>query len=131
MSDSSPVVEAVAAAKAVAPPAPAAAPKSKPHEIRPKKHMHPYLCYVTANVSSDTKMSDTAGSDAGDTAAVKTVTGAGGKMKLIAENWRNLAAEDRKPYEAMAQKDGLRRDKEMKEFNETGYFTNKDGLHSS
>ena len=43
-------------------------------------------------------------------------------MCLIAEKWRELEEEDKKPYEEQAAKDRKRYEKEMKAYNEEGSF---------
>jgi len=43
-------------------------------------------------------------------------------MCLIAEKWRELEEEDKKPFEEQAAKDRKRYEKEMKQYNETGAF---------
>jgi len=43
-------------------------------------------------------------------------------MCLIAEKWRELEDEDKKPFEEQAAKDRKRYEKEMKQYNETGAF---------
>lgn len=47
------------------------------------------------------------------------------------EAWKKLSLEEKKPYEALHQKDLKRHEKEMKEFNELGYYTNADGIKST
>jgi hypothetical protein len=53
-------------------------------------------------------------------------------MKVVAQNWKKMSADEKKKYEAMAQEDKKRYETEMQEFNRTGYFTlAKTGVHSS
>lgn len=61
----------------------------------------------------------------------KTLTSMGDVSKKIGELWKALSDEDKKPYQEMAEKDVLRYQREKKEFDETGFFTNKDGVNSS
>ena len=42
-----------------------------------------------------------------------------------------MSDEEKKPFEIMAQKDRDRFTKEKKDFDETGFFTNTEGVHSS
>lgn len=45
--------------------------------------------------------------------------------------WKELSAEDRKPYNAMVSKDRIRYEKELKQLDELGYFFNSDGVKST
>ena len=49
----------------------------------------------------------------------------------MSETWKAMSSEEKKPFESMAQKDADRFAKEKKEFNDTGFFTNTEGVHSS
>jgi len=46
-------------------------------------------------------------------------------------DWKNLSAEDRKPYDEMVMKDKERYEKELKQLGELGYFINSDGIKST
>jgi len=79
--------------------------------------MHAYLCYVTQNVKTfKTDESGCLGKDA---------------VKKCAETWKTLSDKDKAPYVATAEEDKKRHDKELEEYKKTGFFTNKDGVHSS
>ena len=49
----------------------------------------------------------------------------------MSETWKTINDAEKKPFETMALKDAKRFAKEKKEFNETGFFTNTEGVHSS
>jgi len=51
--------------------------------------------------------------------------------KKNGEAWKKLTEDQKKPYEALHQKDIKRHEKEMKEFNELGYYTNAEGVKST
>ena len=44
-------------------------------------------------------------------------------IKKCAETWKVLSESDQKQYKEIATKDGIRYDRELKEFNKTGFFT--------
>lgn len=51
-------------------------------------------------------------------------------VKKGAKVWNEMVEEQKKEYAEMAKLDEARHERELKEFNETGYFTNKDGVNS-
>ena len=52
-------------------------------------------------------------------------------MGIAAENWRGLDDKTRAKYEAKAQEDKNRYDKQLAEWNDKGYFTRPDGTKSN
>ena len=52
-------------------------------------------------------------------------------VKKCGENWGKMNEKDKKKYDTMAQEEQKIYEKEMEEFDKTGYFTDKDGVHSS
>jgi len=51
--------------------------------------------------------------------------------KKTGEDWKKLSDDQKKKYESLKLKDGVRFEREMKEFNEKGFFTNSDGIKST
>jgi len=51
--------------------------------------------------------------------------------KKSGEDWGKLTEVQKKKYEKMFEKDKVRQEKEMKEFNEKGFFHNSDGIKST
>ena len=51
-------------------------------------------------------------------------------VKKGSKIWNEMTDDQKKMYFDEAKLDEVRHEKEMKEFNETGYFTNKDGVNS-
>lgn len=51
--------------------------------------------------------------------------------KQIGEEWQNLTEAQKKPFDALAKKDAVRYEKEMKQLETHGYFVNKDGVKST
>lgn len=52
-------------------------------------------------------------------------------MRNNGEAWKKLTEEQKKPFEKLHQEDVVRHEKEMKEFNELGYYTTADGIKST
>jgi hypothetical protein len=50
--------------------------------------------------------------------------------KQNGEAWKATTNEQRKKFDELVKKDTDRHNKEMKEFQETGFFTNSDGINS-
>ena len=48
-----------------------------------------------------------------------------------AEEWQKVSDAKKKKYEKLVEKDRQRYDKEMKEFNEHGFYHNSDGVKST
>lgn len=51
--------------------------------------------------------------------------------KIIGELWKNATEDDKKLLLKVQEEDQKRYDKEMKQFNELGYFINSDGVKST
>lgn len=51
-------------------------------------------------------------------------------LKQTAQEWKSMNDDQKKKYQDLNKNDLDRYHKEMKEFKETGYFTNSDGVNS-
>ena len=49
---------------------------------------------------------------------------------LAAKTWKDLPPAERKIYEDLNKQDEVRHQKEMLEYNRTGFFTNAEGINS-
>ena len=52
-------------------------------------------------------------------------------IKVLGQLWKEMTQEEKQPYIDMSAKDALRRDKQIKEMQELGYFTTEDGQKST
>lgn len=84
--------------------------------IKPKKAMHPYLCYITKSAKLTSERDGIPFREA---------------FTKCAALWQTLTEEQKQPYVDEAAKDQERANREQKEFKETGFFTNSDGINSS
>ena len=51
-------------------------------------------------------------------------------IKKCAEIWKTLGEDEQKQYKEIAAQDVLRYERELKEYKETGFFTNENGINS-
>ena len=89
------------------------------HQNRPKKWMSSWMCYTMTNMSKVREMLPA--DQKNGSSAIKHMSG----------SWKTMSDEEKKLYEKMAKEDETRFLKEKKEFDETGFFTNTEGVHSS
>ena len=85
-------------------------------KVKPKKVLSPYFCFTTTNVK---KIVEKEGI---------SYTAAVSKAAVL---WNEMDEKAKQPYVKMHAQDQERYDREMLQFNKTGYFTNKDGVCSS
>ena len=83
----------------------------------PKKGKTSYMCYMQKNVKKTMEELKT----------TKIVESA----KLLGEKWGKMSDKEKKPYTDMANADGLRHDKQIKELKAHGYFFLEDGSKST
>ena len=96
--------------------APSPSQDSNVEKVKPKKGLSAYLCFTTANVKAIAEKENISYPMA---------------IKKAAETWNGLNEKAKEPYLKLQADDLNRYDKEMGEFNKTGFFTNKEGVHSS
>lgn len=84
---------------------------------KPKKVISRYLSFATETWPKITKKNP----------ELKLADGA----KLVAEKWKKLTDAQRQAYDKHVEEDKKRYEKEMKEFEELGYFFNADGVKST
>lgn len=93
-------------------------------QVKPKKFKAAYHCYAAEYIGNAAAQNKEAKEP-----AKFSVTE---QMKIVAENWKKMSSKAKAKYEGLAEKDKQRYEKEMQEFNRTGYFTEtKSGIHSS
>ena len=85
-------------------------------KVKPKRGLSSYLCFTTANVKSIAEKENISYPEA---------------IKKAAATWNGLDDKAKEPYVKMQADDLNRFNKEMNQFNETGFFTNKEGVCSS
>ena len=113
------VVKNLSVKKAVAPVETRSSAFSKESEekpLRPKKPTTPYICYMT-KVVRETQQQE--GNKYQET------------FSKCAAAWSGMTEEEKKPFVDEAATDQDRFDREMKQFKETGFFTNSQGVNSA
>lgn len=83
----------------------------------PKKVSNPYMCFLKANRSKLQEQNPD--------------FGATQMFALVGETWREMTAEQKYPYILQSEKDKLRYNEQMQEYEEKGYFTLADGSKSN
>lgn len=86
------------------------------NKVMPKKPSSAYIFFATATVKKIVEEQKISYPQA---------------MKKAGEVWNSLDDDGKKPFVAMSSNDQIRYEKEMKQMDDTGYFTNKDGVCSS
>ena len=98
-------------------------------ERKPKAPMNPYICYMNANV---VLIRDYANKyiypNDGITRTKHQIYVE--SMTQCGKNWKAMSSQEQEPYHSLAQEEYYRFVNEMKEFKETGFYTNKDGVNT-
>lgn len=89
---------------------------------KPQQPKHAYSCYLTHNIARIHQ---------NGTHLHLPMESYVESMRVCGYNWKSMSDEEQKPYHKMAQEDYYRNIKEMKEFKQTGYFTNSNGVNTS
>jgi hypothetical protein len=84
--------------------------------VKPKKALSSYLCFTTKNVKKVVEREGIAFKDG---------------IKRCAELWNQMDDKAKTEYTEASQQDQIRYECEVKSMKDTGFFTNKDGVHSS
>ena len=84
--------------------------------VKPKRVCQPFNYYVSDQYS---KLKETKGEHSMIS-----------NMQKCSENWKLMTDDQKAPYLRLTEKDQVRYDREIKEFNQTGFFTDKTGVSS-
>jgi len=83
---------------------------------KPKKALSAYICFITKSSKEVCEKEGIPYKDA---------------FSKCAKLWSELTEDQKKPFNQEAEIEVKRHEREMKEYNETGFFVNKDGVNSS
>ena len=90
--------------------------KSQEVKVKPKKPQNAFLCFTSKHVKTLVEKQGINHQDG---------------FKKCAEMWNKMDEEAKKEWVDASQQDHIRYECEVKQMQETGYFTNKDGVCSS
>lgn len=93
--------------------------ESEPEDLQPKRVMSAYMFFNT-KFSAQIRESKP-----GETLSMGVVS------KAVSEKWNAMTEEEKAPFEQLSLKDAGRRDKQLAELTQRGYFTLEDGSKST